>query len=186
MQDLLDQGQQHQAEFRTGRRNGEIRWCVSTAAASQDSAGKVVRISGVTMDISERKEAEERQAMLAREVDHRAKNAMAIVQSIVRLTKADGISSYISIIEGRIKALSRAHALLSNSRWQGADLDKLADEELAPYRSAHLERIGIFGPKVMLEPTKAQTLALALHELATNAAKYGALSSAAGKIALWG
>ena len=118
------------------RPNGEVRWCASTAAASQDESGKVVRISGVTMDITERKEAEERQALLAREVDHRAKNAMAIVQSIVRLTKADSISRTTpSIIEGRIKALSRAHALLSDSRWQGADLAKLVEEELAPYRS---------------------------------------------------
>ncbi|MEA2874135.1 MAG: hypothetical protein QOH67_4111 [Hyphomicrobiales bacterium] len=185
MQSLLEQGQPHQAEYRVRRPNGEVRWCASTAAATKDRDGKVVRISGVTMDITERREAEERQALLAREVDHRAKNAMAIVQSIVRLTKAGSISSYISIIEGRIKALSRAHALLSSSRWQGADLDKLADDELAPYRSSHLDRLSIFGPKVTLEPTKAQTLALALHELATNAAKYGALSSASGKLALW-
>ncbi len=185
MHDLLERGEPHQAEFRIRRPNGEIRWCSSTAAATQDGAGKVMRISGVTMDITERKEAEERQAMLAREVDHRAKNAMAIVQSIVRLTKAESISSYISVIEGRIKALSRAHALLSNSRWQGADLDTLAHEELAPFRSSHADRLSIHGPKVTLEPTKAQTLALALHELATNAAKYGALSSATGRLALW-
>jgi len=185
MQSLLEQGQPHQAEYRVRRPNGEVRWCASTAAATKNRDGKVVRISGVTVDITERREAEERQALLAREVDHRAKNAMAIVQSIVRLTKAGSISSYISIIEGRIKALSRAHALLSSSRWQGADLDKLADEELAPYRSSHVDRLGIFGPKVTLEPTKAQTLALALHELATNAVKYGALSSASGKLALW-
>jgi two-component sensor histidine kinase/DNA-binding response OmpR family regulator len=184
MQTLLQLGQPHQAEFRVRRPNGEIRWCASTAAASLDGSGKVVRISGVTMDITERKDAEERQALLAREVDHRAKNAMAIVQSIVRLTKSANIASYVSIIEGRIKALSRAHALLSNSRWQGADLGNLVDEELAPYRSGHADRIEISGPKVLLEPTKAQTLALALHELATNAAKYGALSSASGKLAL--
>src|SRR5437764_2071494 len=185
MQALLDEGKPHQGEFRVRRPNGEVRWCASTAAASRDASGKVVRISGVTMDITERKEAEERQTLLAREVDHRAKNAMAIVQSVVRLTRADSISNYISIIEGRIKALSRAHVLLSNSRWPGADLDKLADEEPAPYPSDHVDRISIFGPKITLEPTKAQTLALALHELATNAAKYGALSSAAGKLALW-
>src|SRR6476469_972028 len=143
MDSLLRDGEPHQAEYRIRRPNGEIRWCASTAAASQDESGKVVRISGVTMDITERKEAEERQAMLAREVDHRAKNAMAIVQSIVRLTKAESTSDYASIIEGRIKALARAHALLSSSRWQGADLDKLADEELAPYRSAHVDRISI-------------------------------------------
>jgi two-component sensor histidine kinase/DNA-binding response OmpR family regulator len=184
MQSLLQHGQPHQAEFRVRRPNGEVRWCASTAAASLDGAGKVVRISGVTMDITERKEAEERQALLAREVDHRAKNAMAIVQSIVRLTKSTSVASYVSIIDGRIKALSRAHALLSNSRWQGADLGNLVDEELAPYRSGNPDRLGISGPKVLLEPTKAQTLALALHELATNAAKYGALSSAPGKLAV--
>jgi PAS domain S-box-containing protein len=184
MQTLMEQGIPHKAEYRVRRPNGEVRWCASTAAATKDRDGKVVRVSGVTMDITERKEAEERQALLAREVDHRAKNAMAIVQSIVRLTKAGSIANYVSIIEGRIKALSRAHALLSSSRWQGADLDKLADDELAPYRSAHADRLSISGPKVTLEPTKAQTLALALHELATNAAKYGALSSASGKLSL--
>jgi two-component sensor histidine kinase/DNA-binding response OmpR family regulator len=182
MQPLLEEGKPHRAEFRVRRPNGEVRWCTSTAAASLDSSGKVVRISGVTMDITQRKEAEERQALLAREVDHRAKNAMAIVQSIVRLTKAATIDNYVSTIEGRIKALSRAHILLSDSRWQGADLDTLVKEELAPYRSNRVDRINISGPKMLLEPTTAQTLALALHELATNAAKYGALSSASGKL----
>src|SRR5262249_38267604 len=155
MQDLLESGQPHQGEFRVRRPDGEVRWCASTAAASLDASGKGVRISGVTMDITERKEAEERQALLAREVDHRAKNAMAIVQSIVRLTKASSISSYTSIIEGRIKALSRAHVLLSDARWQGANLDKLLDEELAPYRASHADRLDIEGPTILLEPTTA-------------------------------
>jgi two-component sensor histidine kinase/DNA-binding response OmpR family regulator len=184
MNAMLKHGQPHQAEFRVRRPNGEVRWCVSTAAATRDGKGKVVRISGVTMDITERKDAEERQALLAREVDHRAKNAMAIVQSIVRLTKADGIADYAAVIEGRIKALSRAHAILSDSRWQGADLAKLVDDELAPYRSEHADRIYVTGPNVLLDPTTAQTLALALHELATNAAKYGALSQSSGKLEL--
>ncbi len=184
MQSLFTLGHPHQAEFRIRRPDGEMRWCASTAAATLDTSGKAVRISGVTMDITERKEAEERQTLLAREVDHRAKNAMAIVQSIVRLTKASSIANYVSIIEGRIKALSRAHVLLSNSRWQGADLGKLINEELAPFRSTHSDRISISGPEILLEPTKAQTLALALHELVVNAAKYGALSTASGKLAL--
>ena len=184
MDALLRDGAPHQAEYRIRRPNGEIRWCASIAAASQDETGKVVRISGVTMDITERKEAEERQALLAREVDHRAKNAMAIVQSIVRLTKADSISEYANVIEGRIKALSRAHALLSDTRWQGAEMAKLVEEELAPYRSGHADRIRISGPKVVLEPTTAQTLALALHELSTNAVKYGSLSQASGRLEL--
>jgi PAS domain S-box-containing protein len=184
MDALLREGQPHRAEYRVRRPSGAIRWCASTAAATQDETGQVVRISGVTMDITERKDAEERQALLAREVDHRAKNAMAIVQSIVRLTKADSIAEYASVIEGRIKALSRAHALLSDSRWQGAEMAKLVEEELAPYRSGHADRIKVSGPKVVLEPTTAQTLALALHELSTNAVKYGSLSQATGRLEL--
>jgi two-component sensor histidine kinase/CheY-like chemotaxis protein len=109
---------------------------------------------------------------------------MAIVQSFIRLTKADNVGDYANIIEGRIKALSRAHAILSDSRWQGADLAKLVDEELAPYRSASDDRISVAGPHVVLDPTTAQTLALALHELATNGAKYGALSRASGRLAI--
>jgi two-component sensor histidine kinase/CheY-like chemotaxis protein len=184
MESLLQEGRPHQAEFRVRRPTGEIRWCASTAAASLDAAGKVIRISGVTMDITERKQAEERQALLAREVDHRAKNAMAIVQSIVKLTKATNISEYVTVVEGRIKALSRVHAILSDARWQGAELTRLVEEELAPYRSGSTDRIRLKGPSLLLDPTTAQTLALALHELATNGAKYGALSQASGTLDL--
>jgi two-component sensor histidine kinase/DNA-binding response OmpR family regulator len=184
MEALLQEGQSHQAEFRIRRPTGEVRWCTSTAAATLSPDGKVARVSGVTMDITERKEAEERQALLAREVDHRAKNAMAIVQSIVKLTKATNISEYVNVVEGRIKALSRVHAILSDARWQGAELTRLVDEEIAPYRSGSSARIRVDGPKLLLEPTTAQTLALALHELATNGAKYGALSQASGTLEL--
>jgi two-component sensor histidine kinase/DNA-binding response OmpR family regulator len=182
-QSLMTSGKSHQAEYRIRRPNGEVRWCASTAAASHDAAGKVVRVSGVTMDITERKEAEDRQALLAREVDHRAKNAMAIVQSIVKLTKADNIKDYTDVIEGRIRALSRVHAILSDARWHGAELAALVDEELAPYRGGGGE-IRASGPNVLLDPTSAQTFTLALHELATNAVKYGALSAAAGRLDL--
>ncbi len=173
-----------QSEFRVCRPNGQLRWCIGTAVASMDATDHVVRISGVTVDITDRKEAEERQALLAREVDHRARNALALVQSIVRLTRADTIKSYIAAVEGRIGALSRAHTLLAQSRWNGADLAKLADEELAPYRTADAEKIVATGPDLSLEPRAAQTLALALHELSTNAAKYGALSVMTGRVTL--
>ena len=133
-----------QTEFRVLRPNGEIRWCIGTAAASVDGAGKVVRISGVTIDITDRKEAEERQVLLAREVDHRARNALAVIQSIIRLTRAKSVDEYVTAIEGRIKALARAHTLLSDSRWHGADLATLVAEELAPYRAG--EKIGSRGP----------------------------------------
>src|SRR6202040_3317584 len=114
-----------QTDFRVMRPGGSVRWCTGTAAASFDAANRLVRVSGVTIDVTERKEAEERQDLLAREVDHRARNALAVVQSIVRLTRADNIKSYTAAVDGRIAALSRAHTLLAQSRWQGADLARL-------------------------------------------------------------
>ena len=173
-----------QTKFRVVRPNGNVRWCTGTVAASFDTADRLVRISGVTVDVTDRKEAEERQDLLAREVDHRARNALAVVQSIVRLTRATSVDSYVAAVEGRIKALARAHALLSETRWHGADLGALVAEELAPYRVAEADKIETGGPNVSLLPHMAQGLALALHELATNAAKHGALSSMAGKVRL--
>jgi PAS domain S-box-containing protein len=174
----------YQTEFRVLRPNGEVRWCIGTAAASIDTTPRIVRISGVTVDITDRKEAEERQALLAREVDHRARNALAVTQSIVHLTRANSIKDYIAAVNGRIGALSRAHALLSESRWQGADLAKLVDDELAPYRISDAAKTEVAGPPISLQPATAQILALALHELATNAVKYGALSSTSGTVSV--
>ena len=145
-----------------------------------DAQGKVTRVSGVTIDITDLKEAEARRTLLVREVDHRARNALALVQSIVRLTKSTRSTAMSQSIEGRIRALSTAHALLSESRWEGADLGRLVDEELAPYRQGEAERIALSGPAVFLQPASAQILALVLHELATNAAKYGAMSLPVG------
>ncbi len=173
----------HQMEFRVRRPNGQIRWCMTSAAASVDETGRVNRISGVTFDITERKKSEERQMLLAREVDHRAKNALALVQSILRLTRADDLVQYTKTVEGRIRALSRAHTILSQSRWQGASLRGLVDEELAPFKLSG-NTIAIEGSDVLLNPASAQTIALALHELATNAAKYGSLSVPGGGLAL--
>ena len=184
LEHLFNKREPYQMEFRVRRANGEIRWCAGSAAPTVDESGRVIRISGVTVDITDRKEAEERQVLLAREVDHRAKNALALVQSIVRLTRADSVKEYVGAVEGRIKALSRAHTVLALSRWQGADLGGLVEEELAPFRTDETGKIVLDGPKMLLQPTPAQTLALALHELATNAAKYGALSSATGRVKL--
>ena len=90
----------YEAEFRIVRPDGDVRWCAGSAAVTVDSAGRVVRVSGVTIDITDRKHAEERQNLLAREVDHRAKNALAVVQSIVRLTRANSIEDFITAVEG--------------------------------------------------------------------------------------
>jgi PAS domain S-box-containing protein len=172
----------YEAEFRITRPDGEIRWCVGTAAATVDKGGRVVRVSGVTVDITERKHAEQRQNLLAREVDHRAKNALALAQSIVRLTRGENVKAYVRAVEGRISALARVHTVLSLSSWQGAKIRKLVDEELAPYAMG--DQVSLCGSEVQLQPATAQTLALALHELVTNSAKYGALSTLSGRLSI--
>jgi PAS domain S-box-containing protein len=173
-----------QTEVRIVRPTGQIRWCMCAAAMTCDAQNHVKRVTGVTIDITDLKEAEARRTLLIREVDHRARNALALVQSIIRLTKAKSIDSYVAMIEGRIRALSTAHALLSESRWEGADLGRLVDEEIAPYRHGEFEKVTISGPAVFLQPTIAQIIALVLHELVTNAVKYGALSQPSGRIAV--
>src|SRR6476469_9448015 len=102
----------------------------------------------------------------------------------MRLTRAESIDDYIGALDGRIGALSNAHRLLAGSRWEGADLTRLVEEEFAPYRASGNERVRAQGPIVLLPPATAQTIALALHELATNAAKYGALSTDVGHVDL--
>jgi len=181
-QNISVNAQTFQTEFRAKRPNGEIRWCMGVAAASFDEGARLVRVSGVTVDITDRKRAEERQMLLAEEVDHRARNVVAVIQAIIRLTRSQTIEEYVSTLDGRIRALSTAHKLLAKARWEGADLNRLVNEELAPYRGRDHDRVDIEGPKILLPPAVAQTLALALHELVTNAAKYGALSTDAGRI----
>lgn len=182
VEDAIESGAPCNAEFRLIRPSGELRWCIGAAAPSADAAGRTVRLSGVTVDITDRKEAEERQVLLAREVDHRARNALAVVQSILRLSRARTTEDFVASVDGRIRALARAHTLLSQSRWQGAHLDRLVDEEFAPYRIGDVDRIVVRGPVVLLRSATAQAIALALHELATNAAKYGALSAESGRV----
>jgi PAS domain S-box-containing protein len=172
----------YQTELRVIRPDGETHWCIASATGSFDQTGRLVRLSGVTIDITDRKEAEEHQLLLAREVDHRARNALAVVHAIVRLTRANSMEGYIDAVEGRIRALAQTHALLSQSRWQGADLARLVDEEVAPFRIGQGGKVNADGPSLVLSAEKAQIVALALHELATNAAKYGALSCGSGRV----
>ncbi len=181
---LVQSPQSFQGEFRVRRPGGGERWCLGTATSTADASGRIVRVSGVTVDITDRKEAEERQTLLAREVDHRAKNALAVIQSMIRLTRATDVASYVASIEGRINALSRVHTVLAQSRWQAVDLRELVEEEIAPYRVHGVERVKTSGQRVLLDPAAAQTFTLALHELVTNAAKYGALSSPSGQLIL--
>lgn len=132
-------------------------------------------------EIAERKQTEARLKLVAAEVDHRARNTLAVIQSITRLSRDEPTKEFKRTLQGRIDALARAHTLLSQSRWQGADVRRLAEEELAPYRSS-ATRVAVEGPEMLLAPAAAQAISMVLHELATNAAKYGALADARGHL----
>ena len=146
----------------------------------RDQSGRPRRLIGVLTDISERKAAEAQQALLMREVDHRARNALTIVQSLVRLTRAPSRREFIEAVEGRVAALGRTHSLLASNRWRYADLRTVIADELA---SLSGERgISIDGPPVSLRPEAVQPISMLVHELATNAVKHGALSLIGGKL----
>jgi two-component sensor histidine kinase len=161
---------------------GKVRVFVDLYRKSRELARMNVELEArVAERTSELEAAIARQELLAREVDHRARNALAVIQSIVSLTPSNSADEFVDAIKGRIRAMASAHNLLSETRWRGADLVRLVNEELAPYRAAK-DRIRIRGPQVDILPTVAQNLALAIHELATNAAKYGALAADGGRL----
>jgi PAS domain S-box-containing protein len=119
-------------ELRFSRPDGSIRWSFAAGQLIQENL-RLMRFTGVFLDITERKKAEEQKSILMREVDHRAKNLLAVVQSMLNLSKAETTAEFITAVSGRIKALSLAHTLLSESRWQGVELERLVEEETAPF-----------------------------------------------------
>jgi two-component sensor histidine kinase/PAS domain-containing protein len=159
------------------------------------ATGAAVRVSGVSRDISDRKAAEAQRQILLREVDHRAKNALAVAQSVVTLTRADDPAQYARAVNGRIGALARAHMRLAAGGWMGTDLRELLTDELLPFgpvattdgssrQAGQRPRIELSGGAVALSGEIAAPVAMVVHELATNAAKHGALSVEEGSVRL--
>jgi PAS domain S-box-containing protein len=170
------------------RKDGSMVSISLTVSPISDGLGHIVGASKIARDITEQKRREEQINLLAREADHRTKNLLALAQATAHLTNGATAAELKTAIEGRLRALANAHTLLAQSRWAGADLRNLALGELSPYCAADDgkddSRARIEGPSLMLEQQPAQAIALALHELTTNAVKYGALSVPSGRIAL--
>ncbi|WP_439552725.1 HWE histidine kinase domain-containing protein [Falsiroseomonas sp.] len=171
------------------------RWCRVSGVPVHGPDKRVIGALVVMIDVDDEHRAHERQALLTREVDHRAKNMLAVVQAALRLTRAETIDSFVQAIEGRIAALARAQTLLAADRWSGADLRNLIQGELGPFLVGAAPGEGtdpagmaphavLSGDRVVLPAGAAQPFSMAIHELATNAIKYGALSSPTGRLAV--
>jgi PAS domain S-box-containing protein len=168
------------------RRKDGLRIPISvTVSPVRDSQGRIVGASKIARDVSERKRLEEVQRTLSREVNHRSKNLLAVVQSIIRYTVGHSPEQdFVRRINERLRALSANQDLLIESSWRGADMANLVESHLANVERIALDRVSISGEPVFLVPTAAQALGMALHELATNAVKFGALSDGTGRVAI--
>jgi PAS domain S-box-containing protein len=146
-----------------------------------DSDGQCVGAVNMLVDVTEQKRSQERLELLAREVDHRSNNILTVVQSLARLTKADTIAEYQEKLAGRLTAVARANSLISEKRWQNVDLQSLLGDELAAFSD---RKVTLSGEPIAIRPESAQSFAIIVHELCTNAVKHGALSSESGEISV--
>jgi len=174
---------QYEMECRLQMPDGTVRWIYGKGEYVGGANG-LQTSRGVVMDVSDRKRWEEHQQLLINELNHRVKNTLATVQSIVSQTLRNAATTGDAkeALESRLLALSRAHDILTRESWEGAQLSDVVAQAVAPYSSHGESRLHLAGPDVRLSPRKALALAMALQELATNAVKYGALSNSAGEI----
>jgi PAS domain S-box-containing protein len=151
-----------------------------------DAEGRLIGAVNMLVDITERKAAEEEKALLLRELAHRVNNTFAVILAVAQQTlrTAPSAEAFVETFTGRLQALAQAHNLLLAKDWTGADLGELAKGQLAPFCLEGQDRLTIEGPKVTLSPPQAIALGVVLHELGTNAARYGALSNGTGRVDL--
>jgi PAS domain S-box-containing protein len=176
----------YEDEFRIVLANGQTRWISAHGETLGDSDGKPVRMIGTNLDITKRKEQENHIRFLLREVSHRAKNMLAIIQAMANQTARTSLSldEFQERFGQRLRGMAASHDLLVSQNWQGVDVGELVRAQLRPFADESGMRLEISGPNVFLAPAAAQSIGLALHELATNATKYGALSVTNGKVAV--
>ena len=168
--------------FRFLRPDKRVAWLEISQGGTFDASGRLIRVTGLTRDVTERQIAEERQVRLIEELNHRVKNTLARVSVVIERSR-DGQSSiddYVAALDGRIKSMARTQERLSDSKWDGVDIATLVDDELTPFRTQF--NTSVEGPDIVLAADAAQAVSLTLHELATNAAKHGALGSGGGHV----
>ena len=177
-----------EVEYRVIRPDGEVVWILVRGRADYDANGMPFRAQGVSLDVTDRKRAEERQRVLVAELNHRVKNTLAIVQSLALQThrNTENPIAFMEALNARVRALAKAHDLLTENSWEGAMLKDVIGRTLEPYASETpaSRRIEIAGPPLRLNPEAAVVLNMAFHELVTNAAKYGALSAQGGAVSV--
>lgn len=170
--------------YRYLRADGGMIWLQEECRAELDGRGRLRRIVGLARDVTARQRVEELQRLLMREFDHRARNMLATIQAMISLTARTqtDIPQFVAAVQSRIRSMARAHELIAGSRWTGARVRDVVRDELAPYVEGRPDAASIVGADEMLTPAATMAVAMAVHELTTNAAKYGALSVAEGRI----